>query len=80
MGNRQENSHTSKGGVYMATSSITKNFVISGKKQVEVFVDAIERSANNRPVRVPVAAKELTDTNDIIKLMEKRKKANVAIR
>ena len=51
----------------MATSSITKNFVISGKKQVEVFVDAIERSANNRPVRVPVAAKELTDTNDIIK-------------
>ena len=64
----------------MATSSITKNFVISGKKQVDVFVDAIERSANNRPVRVPVAAKELTDTNDIIKLMEKRKKANVAIR
>ena len=64
----------------MATSSITKNFVISGKKQVEVFVDAIERSANNRPVRVPVAAKELTDTNDSIKLMEKRKKANVAIR
>ena len=64
----------------MATSSITKNFVISGKKQVEVFVDAIERSANNCPVRVPVAAKELTDTNDIIKLMEKRKKANVAIR
>ena len=64
----------------MATSSIKKNFVISGKKQVEVFVDAIERSANNRPVRVPVAAKELTDTNDIIKLMEKRKKANVAIR
>lgn len=64
----------------MATSSITKNFVISGKKQVEVFVDAIERSANNRPVRVPVAAKELTDTNDIIKLMKKRKKANVAIR
>ena len=64
----------------MATSSITKNFVISGKKQVEVFVDAIERSANNRPVRVPVAAKELTDTNDIIKLMEKRNKANVAIR
>ena len=64
----------------MATSSITKNFVISGKKQVEVFVDAKERSSNNRPVRVPVAAKELTDTNDIIKLMEKRKKANVAIR
>ena len=60
----------------MATSSITKNFVISGKKQVEMFVDAIESSANNRPKRVPVAAKELTNTDDIIKLMEKRKKTN----
>ena len=29
----------------MATSSITKNFVISGKKQVEMFVNAIEESA-----------------------------------
>ena len=60
LSNRQKNSHTNKGGVYMATSSITKNFVISGQKQVEMFVDAIESSANNRPVRVPVAARELT--------------------
>lgn len=29
----------------MATSSITKNFVISGKEQVEMFVNAIEESA-----------------------------------
>lgn len=28
----------------MATSSITKNFVVSGKKQVEQFADAIEMS------------------------------------
>ena len=70
--------HTIKGGVCMATSSITKNFVISGQKQVEIFVDAIEASANNRPIRIPVAARELIDTDDIIKLMEKRKKANVA--
>lgn len=70
--------YTDKGGVYMATSSITKNFVISGQKQVETFVDAIEASANNRPIRIPVAARELTDTDDIIKLMEKRKKANIA--
>ena len=61
----------------MATSSITKNFVIAGQKQVELFVDAIEASANNRPVRIQVAARELTDTDDIIKLMEKRKKTNV---
>ncbi len=38
----------------MATSSITKNFVISGKEQVEMFVNAIEESAKNRPERTPV--------------------------
>ena len=43
----------------MATSSITKNFVISGQKQVEMFVDAIESSANNRPVRTPVPARQI---------------------
>lgn len=32
----------------MATSSITKNFVISGKRQVEMFADAIEASANDQ--------------------------------
>ena len=62
----------------MATSSITKSFVISGKDQVEKFVDAIEKSAKNRPVRVPVAARELKDTEDILKLMERRKKAREA--
>ncbi len=57
--------------------SITKNFVISGQKQVEMFVDAIEASANNRPVRVPVAARELTEESELIEFMEKRKRANV---
>ena len=64
----------------MATSSITRNFVISGQKQVEMFVDAIEASANNRPIRIKVDVKELTNTEDIIEFMEKRKKANVANR
>ncbi len=41
----------------MATSSITKNFVISGKEQVEMFVNAIEESAKNRPVRNHVASR-----------------------
>ena len=38
----------------MATSSITKNFVISGKRQVEMFADAIEASANDQtpPIKV----------------------------
>ena len=35
----------------MATSSITKNFVISGRKQVEMFADAIEASANDMWLR-----------------------------
>lgn len=38
----------------MATSSISRNFIISGKEQVETFADAIEASANDRPVCVPL--------------------------
>ncbi len=64
----------------MATSSVTKSFVISGQNQVKKFVEAIEASANNRPNRTSVVARELTDTEDIIKLMEKRKKASVTSR
>ena len=60
----------------MATSSILKNFVISGKKQVEMFADAIEASANDRPVRVPVAAKELKGRDDLLLLKKIRDKAN----
>ena len=62
----------------MATSSITKNFVISGQKQVEMFVDTIEASANNRPIRIPVAAREITDEAELIELMDKWEKRNVS--
>ena len=65
------------GGVYMATSSITKNFVISGKRQVEMFADAIEASANNRPNRISVAAREISTEEEFIEFMEKCEKANV---
>lgn len=61
---------------FMATSSITKNFVISGQKQVEMFADAIEASANNPTPPINVSATFLTDPKDIAKFMEKRKKAN----
>lgn len=64
----------------MATSSITRNFVITGQKQAQMFVDAIEYSASNRPVQITVSAKELTDKNDIIKVMKKRKKMNATQR
>ena len=67
---------TNKGGVHMATSSITKNFVISGEKQVEMFADAIEASANDRPVRVPVAARFVRGEEELIEFMKKREKAN----
>ena len=58
----------------MATSSITKNFVISGKQQVEMFADAIEASANDHKPPIQVDATFLTNPEDIAKFMEKRKK------
>lgn len=69
-------SHTKKGGVYMATSSITKNFIISGQKQVEMFADAIEASANDRTPRVPINVTYLQGTDNILKFMERRKKTD----
>ncbi|MCI9304935.1 MAG: hypothetical protein HFI28_00445 [Lachnospiraceae bacterium] len=60
----------------MATSSITKNFVISGKDQVEMFVNAIEESAKNRPVRIPVAARFVRDDAELIEFLEKKEKAD----
>lgn len=60
----------------MATSSITKNFVISGRRQVEMFADAVEASANDRPVRIPVAARQLKGKDDLMFLRMKREKAN----
>ena len=57
----------------MATSSITKNFVMSGKEQVEMFVNAIEESAKNRPVQTSVAAREIKGENELRELMRLRK-------
>ena len=64
----------------MATSSITKNFIISGQKQVEMFVDAIEKSANNRPVRTPISVSQIKGETELRKFMEKRKKMDVSQR
>ena len=57
----------------MATSSITKNFVISGKEQVEMFVNAIEESAKNRPVHTPVAAREIKGETELREMMRLRR-------
>ena len=60
----------------MATSSITKNFIISGKKQVERCADAMEASANDKTPRVPINLTYLQGADEIIKFMEKRKNMN----
>ena len=64
----------------MATSSITKNFVISGKEQVEMFVNAMEESAKNRPVRTPVAARPIKGEEELRKFVRERRAANVGKR
>ena len=60
----------------MATSSIKKNFIISGKEQVEMFVNAIEESAKNRSVRTPVAAKQIKGEAELREFMKEWEKAN----
>ena len=62
----------------MATSSITKNFIISSEKQVEMFADAVEASANDRTPRVPINVTYLQRADEILKFMEKRKKMDAA--
>ena len=41
-----------------------------------MFADAIEASANDRPVRVPAAARFVKGEAELIEFMEKREKAN----
>jgi len=64
----------------MATSSIKKNFVISGREKVEMFANAIEASANDSPVCIPVSAREITDEEELIEFMDKWEKVNVGNR
>lgn len=63
----------------MATSSITKNFVVSGKGQAEKFADAIEESYQESLHRAPTPDLRITHlrgSEDIRKFMAKRKKTN----
>lgn len=64
----------------MATSSITKNFVVSGAKQVEMFANAIEESYQESLARpqstTSVKYRELRDPDEIKRLMEKWKRQN----
>ena len=57
----------------MPTSSITRNFVITGKDKVKAFVNALEESAKaNVPLR-EVSARQLTDPKEIKALMMKKR-------
>lgn len=61
----------------MATSSITKDFVISDDKQVEIFINAIEKSMNSRFNYTPTSMKQIKDKNelrDFMKNMEQKEK------
>lgn len=64
----------------MATSSITKNFVIYGEKQAEQFSNAIEESYQeslNRNSTLDMRITHLRGSAEVKKFMEKRKKTNV---
>ena len=41
-----------------------------------MFVNAIEESAKNRPVHIPVAASEITDEAELVEFMRKWEMAN----
>ena len=58
----------------MATSSITKNFVVFGKKQAEVFANAVEESSNDPKSEIKVNYTEISTVEELKKLMAKRKK------
>ena len=62
----------------MATSSITKSFVITGREQVEMFANAIEASYQESLTRTEndVKYRELKDPVKINNFMKKWKEQN----
>lgn len=61
----------------MATSSITKEFVVSGKKQVEKFLNAIEKSYQESLHRKEASNVNITFINgpeEVKKFMAQREK------
>lgn len=57
----------------MATSSITHNFVINDAKSIAKFINALEEADKDRSVKHELPGRELTDSNEILALMAKRK-------
>ena len=60
----------------MATSSITKNFVVSGSQQVEIFANAVEESANETITPTKVKATKIQDVEALRNFIVQRKNVN----
>ena len=58
----------------MATSSITHNFMITNPSSVKRFVAALDASEQDRTPKQTLPGRQLTDPQEILELMEKRKK------
>lgn len=60
----------------MATSSITKHFVVSGKDQIEMFANALEESAKFVDSEPSVQVTELHGAKEIKEFLKRRKNVN----
>ena len=58
----------------MATSSITHNFVVSNPKSVKCFVAAIDEAEHDHTPKQALPGRQLTNPQEILALMSKRKK------
>lgn len=58
----------------MTASSVTHNFVISEPESVKRFVEAIDEADRDRTPEQTLPGRQLTDPQEILALMEKRKK------
>lgn len=59
----------------MPTASITHNFVISNPDSIKRFIAATEEADRDRTPRQDLLGRELTDPQEILKLMAKRKES-----
>ena len=66
-----------RGGVSMATSSITHNFVVSNPNSVKRFVAAIDEADRDRTPKQTLPGRQLTNPQEILALMSKRKRQHV---
>lgn len=61
----------------MTTSSITHNFIVSNPKGIERFIKAIDEADRNRAPKQALPGRQLTNPQEILDLMSKRKKHHV---